>query len=201
MLLTKISNHEFVFLNLILKEEKSMTAQFTDRFIFKGDEYSLIGIKGQHLASPEQFGMQPVMIHTACYRGFYASYELTEEALYLRELTLKEKNGNYLPIGGIEPTKEDYQATYRGLNEVIPFTGKIRLAKDFIKELYIHMGFQKATAYKTVLDMTLKKGSIVEIKDRSLEMEQKRGEFKKHYESGFGPEFIDEAFSLDMELE
>lgn len=93
-----------------------MTAQIADTFIFKGEEYSLIGIQGGDLVSPEQFGMEPEMIHTACYRGFSASYELTEESLYLRELTLREKNGNYLPIERIEPAREQYQATYHGLS-------------------------------------------------------------------------------------
>ncbi|MBS0592007.1 MAG: hypothetical protein JSR84_00910, partial [Proteobacteria bacterium] len=133
-----------------------MTAQISDTFIFKGDEYSLIGMTSGDLASPEQFGMEPEMIHTACYRGFYATYELTEKALYLRKLSLREKNENYLPIGGIEPEQEEFQATYHGLSVLVPFTGKIRLAKDFIEELYIHMGYQKPTAFKTVLDMTLK---------------------------------------------
>lgn len=178
-----------------------MTAQISDTFLFKSDEYSLIGMTEGDLASPEQFGMKPKMLHTACYRGFYATYELTEEGLYLRELTLKERNGKYLPIGGTQPKKENYQATYHGLSEVIPFTGKIRLAKDFIQELYIHMGHQKPTSFKTVLDITMKNGKVVEIRDRSQEMEKKRGAFKKHYESGNMVETIDEAFSLDMDLE
>jgi hypothetical protein len=178
-----------------------MTAQISDRFIFKGEEYSLIGMTGGYLASPKQFGMEPEMIHTACYRGFYATYELTEKSLYLRELTLREKNGSYLPIEGIEPTKEEYQATYHSLSFVVPFTGKIRLGKDFIEELYIHMGYQKPTAFKTVLDLTLQDGQVVEIRDRSQEMEKKRGAFKKHYESGNIEQTTDEAFSLDMDLE
>lgn len=183
-----------------------MTAQISDTFLFKGDEYSLIAINGGDLASPEQFGMEPEMLHTGCYRGFYAMYELTEESLYLRELTLREKNGNYLPIEGREAAKEDYQATYHGLNIVIPFIGKIRLAKDFIEELYIHMGFQKPTAFKTILDIELKGGRLVEIKDRSCEMEQKRGAFMKRYmsesyEDGSMMKRIEEAFSLDMDLE
>lgn len=182
-----------------------MTAQISDTFLFGGEQYSLIGIKGGDLASPRQFGMEAVMIHTACYRGFYVTYELTEEALYLRELTLAEKNGNYVPIGGIEPVKTEYQATYHGLSEVIPFTGKMRLAKDFIRELYIHMGYQKATAFQTVLDITLKDGRVVEITDRSQEIEQKRGAFKKYFESGDMSsdmrQKIEEAFSLDMDLE
>ena len=178
-----------------------MTAQIPDTFIFKGEDYSLIGMTEGELVFPQQYGMEPVMIHTACYRGFFATYELTEEALYLRQLTLREKNGNYLPIGKIQPQIKDYQATYRGLSEVIPFTGKIRLAKDFIKELYIHMGFQKPTAFKTVLDITLKNGQIIEVRDRSKEIEEKRGAFKKQYESGDMLKGIHEAFSLDMDLE
>ena len=178
-----------------------MTSQISDKFLFKGDEYSLIAMTEGSLASPEQFGMEPEMIHTACYRGFYATYELTGDALYLRALTLREKNGNYLPIGTIQPVTEDYQATYRGLSEVIPFTGKIRLAKDFIEEMYIHMGYQKPTSFKVVLDIALKDGQVVEIRDRSQEMEQKRGAFKQHYESGDMVQTIEEAFSLDMDLE
>lgn len=178
-----------------------MTAQISDTFIFKGKQYSLIGMNGGDLASPEQFGMKPEMLHTACYRGFYATYKLTRDTLYLKELTLREKNDNYLPIGEIEPLKSGYQATYKGLSIVVPFTGKIRLAKDFINEFYIHMGYQKPTAFKTVLDITLKGGRVVEIKDRSQEMEEKRGAFKKHYESGNMIQSINEAFSLDMDLE
>lgn len=178
-----------------------MTAQIPDTFFFRGDPYSLIGIDGGNLVSPEQFGMEPQMIHTACYRGFFAKYELTEGALYLRELTLREKNENYLPIEGIEPSKGEHQATYHNLSVVVPFTGKIRLAKDFIEELYIHMGYQKPSAFKTVLDITLKDGRVVEIKDRSKEMEQKRGAFKKRYESGNIGQAIEEAFRLDMDLE
>ena len=176
-----------------------MTAQISETFLFKGDEYSLIGMRGGDLASPEQFGMKPEMIHTACYRGFYATYELTEDALLLRSLTLREKNGNYPPIEGIKPSKERYQATYRGLSVRIPFTGKIRLAKDFIQELYIHMGYQKPSSFETVLDITLKDGRVVAINDRSQEMEQKRGAFKKQYESGNMLESTQEAFSLDMD--
>ena len=178
-----------------------MTAQISDTFMFEGEEYSLIGIRGRDLASPEQFGMEPKMLNTACYRGFIATYEVAKEALYLRELTLREKDGNYLAIDGIQPEKEQYQATYHDLNVVVPFTGKIRLAKGFIHDLYIHMGFQKPSAFETVLDLTLKDGRVVKILDRSKEMEQKRGEFKERYETGSRLEAIEEAFSLDMDLE
>ena len=41
-----------------------MTGQISDKFLFKGKKYSLIGIDGGDLASPEQFGMEAEMLHT-----------------------------------------------------------------------------------------------------------------------------------------
>ena len=114
------------------------------------------------------------MISTACYRGFYATYVLKQQGLFLRELTLRAKNGIYLPIGNILPDEQDYQATYRRMNEPVSFTGKLRLARDFIDDLYVHMGYQKSTSFKTVLDITLDRGKVVEVGDRSLEVAQKR---------------------------
>jgi hypothetical protein len=178
-----------------------MTAQISDTIIFKGEKYALIGMKGSDLISPEQFGMCPEMMNTACYRGFYATYEINETGLFLQDLTLRERDGNYLPIDGVVPEKEDYQASYHKLSVRVPFSGKLRLAKDFIDELYIHMGFQKPTAFKTVLDLTFEDGKVVELKDRSKEMEQKRGAFKKYYDSGNMNQTIEVAFSLDMDLE
>ena len=103
---------------------------------------------------------------------------------------------------GVKPdTRTGYQATYNGLNVKVNFTGEIRLVKDFIYEHYVHWGFQKPTAFKTVLDITLRDGHVVEIKDRSKDMEKKRGEFKRRFESGEPDQLIEEAFSLDMKLE
>ncbi len=181
-----------------------MTAQIADEFIFNHDSYSLVGISGGELILPEQFGMEPEMIHTACYRGFYATYEITEDHLYLRELTLREKNGNYRPIEGVEPVenKEEGVCIYSKLNVPVHFTGKIRLAKDFIRKFYVHMGFQHPTAFKTVLDITLKDGQVIDINDRSKEIAKIRGAFKKRYESGDIDIMsrITEAFDMSMDL-
>jgi hypothetical protein len=69
-----------------------------------------------------------------------------------------EINANYRPINGIKPEIEDDQATYHDLSVVVPFTGKIRLAKGFIEKYYVHMGHQKPIAFKNVVDVSLKDG-------------------------------------------
>lgn len=180
-----------------------MTAQISDSFFFQGKMYSLIGESGGDLASPQRFGIRPISVCNSCYRGYYATYELTNEALYLRELSLFSENDYYPPIQGITPVrygKYDY-FTYEGLSLKMNFTGKMRLARGFIQKHYVHMGFQKATAFETVLDITLKGGRILEIKDRYDKMAQKRGAFKSHYHSVHGLQAVDDAFSLDLDLE
>ncbi len=60
-------------------------------------------------------------------------------------------------------------------------------------------------AFRTVYDLTLEDGRIVELRDRSKEIEEKRGAFNKRYESFQSLESlagnIAEAFSQDMDLE
>ena len=84
---------------------------------------------------------------------------------------------------------------------MVPFTGKLRLARGFIEDLYVHMGFQKPSAFETVLDISLEEGKITDIKDRSQEAAKIRGQFKKRYVSEDSIAIIKKAFDLDMELE
>lgn len=120
--------------------------------------------------TPGQFGMEPAMMHTGCYRGYHCTYELTEQGLLLRQLTLRERNGRYLPIGGIEPTMEEFRATYHGLAISVPFTGRLTLAKDLIPGRYVHMGYQEPTAFNTVLRVELAGGMITATEDVSAGM-------------------------------
>ena len=182
-----------------------MTAQISDSVFFEGQEFQIIGIEGSALFSPVDFGMQPEMRCTACYRGFHVKYELADGSLYLKELYITEANGKAAPLGGVSPEYHSNsimpdEACYYGLKIPIPFTGKIRIAKDFIPKMYVHMGFQKASAYKTVLDITLEEGQVVEGHDRSKEAKKIRGNFKKRYEAESGDHIIFEAFETDMDF-
>jgi len=144
-----------------------LTAQISDTFLYGDEEYSLAGMTTGDLATPGQFGMEPAMMHTGCYRGYYCTYEMTEQGLLLRQLTLRERNGRYLPIGGVEPTMEEFRATYHGLAISVPFTGRLTLAKDLVPGRYVHMGFQEPTAFRTVLGVELVKGRITGTADLS----------------------------------
>ncbi|MHC4661293.1 MAG: hypothetical protein ACYS8W_06350 [Planctomycetota bacterium] len=183
-----------------------MTAQIPDTFLFRRRKYDLIGMTGdEELFDPRSAGMEPVSPHTACWRGFYATYRINKKGVFLDRLAVYlGEDGDYRPVNGITHVMDEdaHMAVYRKINLRIPFTGKMRLARDFIEELYVHMGFQKASAYRTVFDLTFEDGRLVAENDRSDEIEKKRGEFQKRYHDSHDiAAAIEEAFSLDMDLE
>ena len=187
-----------------------MTAQITDTFLFKGKPYQLIGITGGNLFSSQDFGIEAEFINTACWRGFYSTYEIIDKGIFLKDMTVllePRKDGKYKAINNVLPQQiSDDEALYKDINlPVSSFTGKLRIARGFIDELYIHMGFPKPSAFKTVLDLTFESGQLKETKNRSKEMKKKRGTFKKlyneHCKSGKIGQAVEKAFSLDMDLE
>ncbi len=155
-----------------------MTAQMPEKVIYQGVEYALIMWEEGKLFTPETYGMQPSMIHTACWRGYYATYELGEEGFILREFTVRDRGGSYPPVEGVQPMLEEYQATYKGVNLPMPYNGRLTLAKDMIPERYVHMGIQSADAFKVVLEFTLENGKITAFEDRSAAMEEMRKNFQ-----------------------
>ena len=87
------------------------------------------------------------------------------------------------------------------LKVIINYTGRIRIARDLIDDLYVHMGFQKPSSYKTVIDFQLEIGKVIKMLDRSTEVALIRGEFRNNYGKGNLIEGIQDAFDLGMELE
>ncbi|MBD2255015.1 hypothetical protein [Nostoc parmelioides] len=182
-----------------------MTSQIPDTFLYKGEEYELVGLNGESLVIPQDYGMQPQMLHTACYRGFYSTYEITDEGLFLTQMVIGEVEGGHKPIQGIMPEippGEKYgYPTYQGLRLLTPFTGRISLGKDFIRDFYVHMGYQKGSAFERLLEFSFEAGRVVSVQDISAENSTKRGAFKEQFETGEVTQSIGAAFSLDIGVE
>lgn len=176
-----------------------MTAQHPDRAFYQGEEYSIIGASGEGLVVPQQFGMNPVALTTACWRGFVCTYRV-HERLVLQELEVHTDTEDAPEINGVAPRVAVPYTVYENLNLPLEFCGKLRLASGFIEELYVHMGFQKASAFETVIDMTFDSGRLTEVHDRSAEVEAIRGQFREGYDDMEIIRRIEEAFSMDMDL-
>ena len=198
-----------------------MTAQISDTIQFNRENYSLIGYTGRGLFHPSSVGIRPDQVTTACYQGYYCTYDLTDTALYLQQVTVYSFCEGLPTLNGVsalpvtknicrrdevgkfrnETTTSQSEYAYSDVGLLVPYTGKFRLARDFLPEFHIHMGFQKASAFRVVLDITLFQGNVASINDRSADMEKIRGKFKKDYESGDITKTIENAFSLGMDIE
>jgi hypothetical protein len=187
-----------------------MTAQIMDSFDYKGASYDLVGCDGTGLVHPEMFGMRPSMIHTGCYRGYFARYAFEEDNLFLKEMTVGPVftliffQRRWKTIQGALPTLgqggAEGAAVYSGLSLPVPFTGRLLLARDFAREHYVHMGFQKPSAYETLVLLKLQGGKVTEARDLSEDNARRRGQFKERYERNRW-RGIGDAFSLDIDTD
>jgi hypothetical protein len=140
-----------------------MTGQIHDRVIFQEEEYSMISA-GPGLIHPADFGLQPVMLHTACWRGYYTTYAVQDGMLWLVELALKTHSNEYAPIQGILPESAQLSSgkTYRGLQVPVHYSGEMHLGKDFLRERYVHMGFQSPEAFAVRVCLVFEDGRLVQ---------------------------------------
>lgn len=160
-----------------------MTAQMPDHVLYKGEDYRLIGHKGENLPTPYTFGLQPTMWHTACYRGYVATYTCETDELYLTRLRIGrlQKDAEWKDINGVsaetvfregtvirngeskhERWEDGKQYT---LHEPSYFSGGLLIGKGFIQALYVHMGFGKPYQFEEVYELLFHEGKLVNTVD------------------------------------
>jgi hypothetical protein len=195
-----------------------MTGQIPNEFLFKGESYSIAGVNGPTLFNPRDYGISPQSASTACWRGFVAYYAVLKDKLVIDTLFIKSKEPKKLK--GIEPkdessfSKEDeeyayikhfFSYCYPKINFELDFTGSILIGKDFIDEMYVHMGFQRPITYRTVYELTFENGYLIKTLNKSEEMKRKRledsqkGTRPKSNEKDDIKEWVIDSFSLSYE--
>ncbi len=185
-----------------------MTGQIPDNLIYKNSSYSIVGLKGEGLPSPLDFGLEPVSPHTANWRGFIMTYVIAEKHLIVQEMNVTVKDLKDKPplINGINPeTKKEglVHLTYKSLELNTQFTGKILIAKDFIDSMYVHMGFQSPLSFNTVIELKISDGALIKVNNFSEMMEKYRklNISDGKLEHGENPqEWIARTFSLDYDF-
>jgi hypothetical protein len=153
-----------------------LTGQVPDEFRYNGDSFALVGINGEGLYTPADFGMQTRMASTACWRGYQMFYDCIDGKLILD--TMFANPVEVKPINGVEAktTKDSFmfKYVYENIGLKTKFTGTILLGKDFIQEMYVHMGFQSAESYRIVIELEIENGDIIRETDQSENMAERR---------------------------
>ena len=118
-----------------------MTVQKGDRFIYKGELHTFDDFCGIPFGGIRRFGLAPIMISTACRRGYVAMFALdSENRLLLKSLLTNNGGGESKihPINGvlpicIKPDGVDSEYTvyryleYNEINLPIECSGKVKI--------------------------------------------------------------------------
>jgi len=187
-----------------------MTAQIGDKYRYNGGSYTIVAMSERMKFRLSDYGITPAWICTACWAGYWCEYNITPEGIFLDKLFINSADGTYPPINGVTPSENEDRMRYMGhevyesLNLRMPFTGKILLGADFLMEYYIHMGYQQAWAYETLVEFIFEDGILKETVDHSktaaairkkISDDREKSDEYDSYESIV--KFVEDAFSLD----
>jgi hypothetical protein len=159
-----------------------MTAQMPDTVKYRRKEYAIAGVSGDGLFDPADHEVTTHPISSACWRGFICEYAVSDRTLWLKRLTLSVK-GKAPVLFGITPNAPQrtlvFQAVYENIGHKVPYTGGLLLGRNFVDELYVHMGFHPAWKYREVHELVFDEGTLTEEADRSEEMARCREDIGK----------------------
>jgi len=152
-----------------------MTGQIPDFIVYDDKEYDLVGVRGEGLLTPQDFGLIPKSPHTACWRGFVMYYECRDNRLLLHAMDVHADTAPVIKgVKAKEQGNSSFNYHYEGIDIDVPFSGSLVLAREFIDSMYIHMGFQHPQAFKTVIELIVENGSIADVVDLSKKIKKAR---------------------------
>ena len=187
-----------------------MTAQIPDKATYKGEEFDIVGVSGSDLFDPKAHGLQVMMASTACYNGYILSYKCENDEFILDKIHFRT-NEKPVNINGVKAKKHKekysmFNYKFENLQMKTEFTGDIIIARNFIQEMYVHMGYQRPMAFREVYRFIIENDKIIEVKDLSKRMEERRKEDSSKDSYPTNPEdekevhtWISKTFSREIE--
>jgi hypothetical protein len=150
-----------------------MTAQAPDTFRWKGEIWQLTD--GAGIFDPTLVGLAPRMLSTANWRGYTCEYALDGERLVLSTLRIGLSDEDVAQAGGEGPRVNGHAATkrigieswYEEVGLPVSYDGTLTLGRDFIQDLYVHMGFHPAWKFRHVAELRFRDGILESAEDVS----------------------------------
>lgn len=156
-----------------------MTMQISDVFILDGEKYDLINTDLN--INLNEYGLYPIFVDTACWRGYVSEYAIENNYLVIKNLCINCNNycakekiiGKYPDLFGVKaieiPESERYNIShglpyeYCNINHVIPYTGTIILGKEYRGDFSSEHCLQDGP-YRDNVEITVNKGKVINIK-------------------------------------
>lgn len=166
-----------------------MTAQIGDKIRNSYNKFDILALSTPIDFSPEEFGIIPGVLSTACWRGFWCEYDIGDSQFLLKTLYINSKDENYPPINGVYPKLEPYPGAqmlyymghhiYKDINIPIKYTGKIIAVNNFIQD---YIGVDRIRSFKEVVEWTFVEGCLESTIDLSSVIEAFRTELHSKIE-------------------
>ncbi len=186
-----------------------MTAQVSSSFELDHEHYVIAGVCGEGLYEPVDHGFIPFSADTGCWSGYVCGYGLQGQQLVLKDLSINHHLLKAIApplVNGREPepseTHTRFLFNYKNVDLPLSFEGGLLIARDFIHELYVHMGFHPAWKYRHVLELEFVEGHLVKQTDVSTRLNEFRQQFVNKndpptlYEQEGHDAWIRDTFSL-----
>lgn len=165
-----------------------MTVQIDDFFRHNGIEFSVSGISEGELFNPSRIDLKPSGVFcTACYRGYQATFAVSDSYLVLDTLHVNLVTEDHEPqvgpqINGVTPTVTNgvldldlFNNHYEGLDFHLEYSGGLLIADGLIHDLlYVHVGVHSAWKYTNVIELIFANGILQQEFDRSERMAEIR---------------------------
>ena len=183
-----------------------MTGQIMNSLHLDDEDFAIVGLSAPERLTFREFhaSMNPRMMHTACYAGFYYRLSVHQNKLTLLELVLCTEDDVFEPINQIEPIIDRDVGHYFNVHLPLSFSGKIRVGRKFINGMYDHMGYQHYTRYETVLDLVFFSGilsSCVDISSRVALAREKLYSKSQTNTLGYSDRIREIELSFSLQLE
>lgn len=156
-----------------------MSAQIMDSIMINNVEYFITDVTDfRRLFIPDEYGLDPTMRCTACYRGYWCRYQIKDMQFHLKDLWMFNGNDQYPLLNGVDilsrrnvaqSQKETSSVMghekYADVDLLVPYSGKILVGKDEIYQYRRKGGIQNCWAYETMLECTFENGCLVSLLD------------------------------------
>ena len=166
-----------------------MTAQIGDIYKYQSKEYDMVALSMPLPFHPKNYGLEPHASCTACYRGYWCEYEISDE-LALKDLYLFNIDGNYPPLNGVDISPPEFvecktyagsgkgwvnamrpaylgHRVYKDVHLPINHTGRVLLGRKSVPTYHIHGVWDTPWQYTDLQEFVFEDGILMDIIDQS----------------------------------
>jgi hypothetical protein len=176
---------------MVTTKSIDMTAQIQDTISIEHQLYWLARSSHREgLFNPTDYGISPVPSSSACNRGFYCSYIISDRQLLVMDVNLTPNMSDRLKfkhqridaiLCGKSPCVSDpnsYRWQYRELSYPISYTGGLLVCNKMNHELNVIPGFPSIYLAGKVYEAIFDLGNLIQIVDHSEKIAEIRNSLR-----------------------